>query len=160
MSSGQLLMHDSTGIRTAGEAQLRRLAARLTVALAGSQENLSPLAKGSDHPRSTHCARSSSVFAAAFGMDSLVDAVDVGSGLWAVKRTSPNGDVHVLCVSNVTCSTKSFTPALHLRPTGDAPLQFISGDIDTYRNSENELVCRLHPFCDVWLGAAIGTELA
>ncbi|MFI0469201.1 hypothetical protein ACH347_34445 [Saccharopolyspora sp. 5N102] len=148
MSSSELLVQEAPNGVPAGDARLRRIAARLNVALTGAVE-------AGEKP-SIDCAQSPA-FAAAFGPDSRGEVVEVGSGLWTVKRVSGDGDLRVLCVFNLTGAPRSFIPETHLRA---APLQFITGDVDTYSTPENELACRLQPYRDVWLGAATGVERA
>ncbi|QUH01860.1 hypothetical protein HUO13_14485 [Saccharopolyspora erythraea] len=129
----------------------------MTVALTGSLDEVQPIAGAPGHGWFPQCAEADSAFEAACGPGSQAVAVNVGSGLWAVKRSSRNGEVQLLCVFNITDSPQSFIPAAHL-PT--ASPQFISGDVDTYRTPEHELVCRLQPFRDVWLKARTGVDSA
>ncbi|GAB3288610.1 hypothetical protein [Parasphingorhabdus pacifica] len=146
MSTGELTVESAS--TPAGDARIFRLAKRLNLALSGSVDAVEPPLLQCGQPPA---------FAAAFRLGSEGEVVDVGSGLWSVKRVSSDGDHQVLCVFNLTGVPRSFTPGDHLC---SAPLQFVSGDVDTYRNPEYRLVCRLRPFRDVWLGAVTGVARA
>lgn len=98
--------------------------------------------------------------ASAFVRAADAQPVDLGPGLWAMVRSSPDGMSRVLCVHNVSGVPRSFTPDPYLRLAGEAPgaslvVLFLHGEITTREGSDGCIRCDLHPLTFVWLGRFI-----
>jgi 2,3-bisphosphoglycerate-independent phosphoglycerate mutase len=89
--------------------------------------------------------------AAALGPGSRCRPVDLGPGLWAVLRTSPDGTNQVLCVHNPTDEPVAFAPGVHFDGSGTEPLLFLRGAA-TSGGTETAVTCRLDARGFVWLG--------
>jgi hypothetical protein len=106
---------------------------------------LSGISPGAELKRD--CLRRSAV-ASAFEQGSTAVTVDLGPGLWAVLRSSPDGLNRVLCVHNATQERQAFVPAAHL---GDGVPVFLGGETTSSAN-EGRLECELGPHGFVWIG--------
>lgn len=91
--------------------------------------------------------------ASAFLPGSGVRAVDLGPGLWALVRTSANGERRVLCAHNVSDQPVTFDPSQCLS-AGDSDqggLLFLSGAASTHGALAAPTV-RVAAHSFVWLG--------
>jgi hypothetical protein len=120
------------------------LLASLRLSLTGAVSDRVAPFPNSSHP----------VVATTFGAGSTAVPVDVGTGLWAVLRTSSSGEDRVLCVHNASDRVRTFAPAPHLTD-GSAPLVFLSGETST-TEAEDGLRCELRSHGFVWLGTGSG----
>ncbi|WP_129308550.1 hypothetical protein [Streptomyces sp. L2] len=93
------------------------------------------------------------LFAGAFAAEATRRELDAGPALTAEVRSSRDGSVHVLTVTNITAEPQEVLPE-SLLPHGDGPLLFLGGASTTDRR-DGRLVAHLHPHGFVRLGRAL-----
>ncbi|MFF6885459.1 hypothetical protein ACFY9F_20070 [Streptomyces sp. NPDC012421] len=93
------------------------------------------------------------LFAPAFAAESTRLDVDAGPALTAEVRSSQDGTVHVLTVTNITPEAQEVLPEA-LLPAGEGPLLFLGG-ASTTDERDGTLVALLRPHGFVRLGRAL-----
>ncbi|MFF2954064.1 hypothetical protein ACFVVU_22320 [Kitasatospora sp. NPDC057965] len=105
------------------------------------------------HPPTADGALSNPRTATAFGEGARLEPVDLGDGLWAALRTSPDAAQQVLCVHNLAAHPVDFDPrdAFTGAALDDGELLFLAGQIGP-APSGGDAPSRLAPHTYVWLG--------
>lgn len=108
-----------------------------------------------DYERTLDSVRNDPHTLDAFAADSQFAQVEAGQGLCAVKRSSADGDVHLVSVQNVSLESRAFFPAELLPQAAQwgTPIMFLSGSTESSQDDGDRLVCTLAPGAVVWLGA-------